>query len=118
MLYSNNPSCTRQAQNSCGTPYCGQPDRCTRQAPPARASQPGAAPGCGQHDTCLDNYPIAMAYVPWQVFHDVYPLDRGFHTGTIFPCLDLPFMCASPVCLNAARGNSCGSGSCMRGGRS
>ena len=44
---------------------------------------------CSQ-DNC-DNWAIAMAYVPWQTWGDVYDLNRGLHAGTIFPCLDKPF---------------------------
>ena len=46
----------------------------------------------------LDRGEVAMAYVPWQTYNEVYPLDHGFHTGTIFPCLDMPFQCANPAC--------------------
>jgi len=34
---------------------------------------------------------LAMAYVPWQRWQKTYPLEEGFHHGTIFPELDLPF---------------------------
>ena len=34
---------------------------------------------------------LAMAYVPWQRWQETYPLEEGFHRGTIFPELDLPF---------------------------
>ena len=38
------------------------------------------------------DFPIAMAYVPWQknatVFED---FEKGYHCGTIFPELVLPF---------------------------
>ncbi len=37
-------------------------------------------------------FPIAMAYVPWQKFHSLYDLEKGFHAGTIFPELDKPFL--------------------------
>ncbi len=40
----------------------------------------------------MDQYPLAMAYVPWQKFGSTYELEKGFHKGTIFPELDLPFM--------------------------
>ena len=39
-----------------------------------------------------DYFPIAMAYVPWQVWEQPYPLEQGFNRGTIFPELDLPFV--------------------------
>ena len=40
----------------------------------------------------IDQYPVAMAYVPWQKYGETFDLEKGFHTGTIFPELDLPFM--------------------------
>ena len=40
----------------------------------------------------LDRYPIAMAYVPWQHFTQMYEnLEKGYRAGTIFPELDKPF---------------------------
>jgi hypothetical protein len=36
--------------------------------------------------------PLAMAYVPWQTWNKTYDLDKALQTGTIFPCLDKPFM--------------------------
>lgn len=35
---------------------------------------------------------VAMAYVPFQQFKDVYSAEKGFETGTIFPELDKPFL--------------------------
>ncbi|MBQ7935385.1 MAG: spore coat associated protein CotJA [Clostridia bacterium] len=34
---------------------------------------------------------LAMAYVPNQVWQDLYEPEDGFHRGTIFRQLDLPF---------------------------
>ena len=36
--------------------------------------------------------PLAMAYVPWQTWNKTYDLDKALQIGTIFPCLDKPFM--------------------------
>ena len=33
----------------------------------------------------------AMAYVPWQSWRHIYEAGKGFHRGTIFEELDLPF---------------------------
>lgn len=38
------------------------------------------------------NTPLAMAYVPFQQWGDVYEAQEGFEKGTIFPELDFPFM--------------------------
>lgn len=49
--------------------------------------------------TCLEkgNFPLAMAYVPWQKFENLFELEKGLQVGTIFKDLDFPFtvgMCA------------------------
>ena len=36
--------------------------------------------------------PLAMAYVPWQDYKDVYSEEEGWCKGTIFAQLDLDFM--------------------------
>ena len=38
------------------------------------------------------NTAYAMAYVPFQQSGEVYSCDRALARGTIFPCLDLPFL--------------------------
>ncbi len=35
---------------------------------------------------------VAMAYVPFQQWCDVYQCDKALCQGTVFPVLDLPFM--------------------------
>ena len=39
----------------------------------------------------LSNMPIAMAYVPWQEWRNIYEAEKGFHYGTIFEELNKPF---------------------------
>ena len=36
--------------------------------------------------------PLAIAYVPWQIFDELYDVKKSLCTGTVFPCLDKPFM--------------------------
>ena len=36
--------------------------------------------------------PLAMAYVPWQRWQNIYDAEKGFCRGTIFQELDLSFM--------------------------
>ena len=43
---------------------------------------------------CIDNMPIAMAYVPFQQWRNLYEPAEAFQRGTIFKELDLPFNCA------------------------
>ena len=38
-----------------------------------------------------DVTPVGMAYVPYQLWGDVYHSEEGFHQGTMFPVLDMPF---------------------------
>ena len=40
----------------------------------------------------FENWTPAMAYVPWQAWEKTYEPAEGFKDGTIFPCLNLPFL--------------------------
>ncbi|MDF2474506.1 MAG: spore coat associated protein CotJA [Anaerocolumna sp.] len=42
-------------------------------------------------EKCLDKLPLAMAYVPFQKWKNVYDAATGLAHGTIFPELNLPF---------------------------
>ncbi len=44
-----------------------------------------------EHHEHMHGMPIAMAYVPWQRWRNIYDAEKGFHRGTIFQELDLPF---------------------------
>lgn len=46
---------------------------------------------CPSEDIWKDK-PLAMAYVPWQIWRDIYETEKGFHCGTIFKELNLPFV--------------------------
>ncbi len=39
-----------------------------------------------------EEMPVAMAYVPYQQWKEVYEDDVALQRGTIFPCLDKPFL--------------------------
>ncbi|MGN0448343.1 MAG: spore coat associated protein CotJA [Acutalibacteraceae bacterium] len=48
---------------------------------------------CNCERSALPSCPqVAMAYVPFQQSSEVYPAETGICKGTMFPCLDLPFM--------------------------
>ena len=51
--------------------------------------------GCADADcnkeTVLAGLPIAMAYVPWQAYGNIYPLQQAMRNGTMFRELDLDF---------------------------
>ncbi len=42
-------------------------------------------------ETVLQGLPIAMAYVPWQNYGNIYPLQQALQNGTMFRELDLEF---------------------------
>ena len=54
---------------------------------------------CCEKDNCasvcihdlLNGMPVAMAYVPWQEFQNLYPAEKALCRGTIFEELDKPF---------------------------
>lgn len=49
----------------------------------------------GKKITCdmkLCELPLAMAYVPFQKWCDIYNIDCALTKGTLFAQLDLPFM--------------------------
>lgn len=39
-----------------------------------------------------DETPLAMAYIPFQQWQETYEESKAFARGTIFPCLDKPFI--------------------------
>lgn len=47
-------------------------------------------PKCCMHDP-LAGMPVAMAYVPWQEWKNIYPAEKALCRGTIFEELDKPF---------------------------
>ena len=56
--------------------------------------------GCGDYtsEDSLSGMPLAMAYVPWQSWRNVYDAQTGLRKGTIFGELIFPFLYASPAC--------------------
>ncbi len=46
---------------------------------------------CHAKNDALEGMPVAMAYVPWQQWQNIYEICRGFERGTIFEDLDKPF---------------------------
>lgn len=56
----------------------------------ARPGTPCSACTEGRYDE-LSEMPLAMAYVPWQTWCNLYEAEKGFCRGTIFEELDKPF---------------------------
>lgn len=46
------------------------------------------------HAENIEDMPLAMAYVPYQQWKNIYDPTEAFKRGTIFKELDLPFECA------------------------
>ena len=46
----------------------------------------------------LSKKPLAMAYVPWQKWRDIYSSDVALQRGTLFAELDKPFIGQEAVC--------------------
>lgn len=46
------------------------------------------------HTKNIEDMPIAMAYVPYQQWKNIYEPNEALKRGTIFKELDLPFNCA------------------------
>ena len=46
---------------------------------------------CTRSNDFLKGTALAMAYVPWQQWQNIYEICRGFERGTIFEDLDKPF---------------------------
>lgn len=47
---------------------------------------------------CPEYMALAMAYVPWQRWQNIFDADKGFHCGTIFQELHKPFEHAGGGC--------------------
>ena len=54
-------------------------------------------------EVSMENFPVGMTYVPWQLFGEPYSPEIGFLHGTLFPSLNLPFLCGNPACGNRPR---------------
>ena len=49
-------------------------------------------PTCTVKRDAWNDMSLAMAYVPWQMWRDIYEAEKGFCRGTIFQELDKPFL--------------------------
>lgn len=53
----------------------------------------------------INQKPIAMAYVPWQIWQNIYEPPKALMVGTIFADLDKPFT-GRPVMNEPRKGGS------------
>lgn len=47
---------------------------------------------CRERSMLPYNPVVAMAYIPFQQWNEVYSAEKGLSAGTMFPCLNLPFV--------------------------
>lgn len=81
--YQNNRRCQRRS---------AQPMQ-PLQASPSSGGCRSRMDGCPDtHDHFPADMPIAMAYVPWQRWQDLYEPCKALEHGTIFKELDKPFL--------------------------
>jgi len=60
--------------------------------PPSVSPSTPSRPCCNIYDhDKLSGLSIAMAYVPWQKWQNIYKPENALYAGTIFQDLDLPF---------------------------
>lgn len=75
--------------------YQRQPNR--RNAPrsqqpsPVRSATVELAKAVLDREGAFEGFGLAMAYIPWQRWGEVYNAEKGLDRGTIFPALDMPF---------------------------
>lgn len=84
-MYQQRSSCSNQWQ----VPVQRETER--RMAERRETHMEKKACGCEHHKDELAGMPLAMAYVPWQKWRDIYDICEGFQRGTIFAQLDMPF---------------------------
>lgn len=95
MGYTN--SCNTNCQKPMASgPSCAFPCR-NRQMPDNYCPKKEECPKEMMYD-----FPLAMAYIPWQKWRNVYDAGKGLENGSIFGELVFPFLRANPVC------NDCG----------
>lgn len=80
-------------EDACCTPAPKPEKNCCAisEGPERRDRKVSRSCGCRKEDPLYD-MPIAMAYVPWQTWREIYEICDGFQTGTIFEELDKPFL--------------------------
>lgn len=104
----------RNTCNTCGNPR-QNPHPAQKCSPPQESRMTCPSSDCKEHTSCKESpsrncnvhvrkdhhchhpkdplweMPLAMAYVPWQRWQEIYDICDGFRCGTIFRELDKPF---------------------------
>ena len=65
---------------------------CTSFTPTSAIPKPPAPPENTVSSNPMTGFPLAMAYVPYQAFEDLYEPNKALERGTLFRALDMPFV--------------------------
>lgn len=76
----------RQAGNQSGCCSSAVPVSCDCGNRPAPVSC-----GCDSYSNDMFGFPLAMAYVPWQPWCNLYSTEQALNKGTLFQDLDMDF---------------------------
>lgn len=80
--YPNNPRCGGRSMNN----------RYTQNGYSRQTNNRFSVESDRRRSVMPEEMPLAMAYVPWQMWQEIYSTDKGFQRGTIFRELDMPFV--------------------------
>lgn len=83
----------QRGEGACSAPALQSEQECcgARENAERRGREGSRSCGCRREDS-LYGMPLAMAYVPWQTWGEIYDVCEGFQTGTIFEELNKPFL--------------------------
>ncbi|MCI9442388.1 MAG: spore coat associated protein CotJA [Ruminococcus sp.] len=83
----------QRGEDTCCTPSPQSEQECcgARENTERRGREASRSCGCKKEDR-LHGMALAMAYVPWQTWGDIYDLCEAFQAGTIFEDLNKPFL--------------------------
>ena len=80
-----------QVVTGCGNVVGAVPASCCNDAVSGGIIIGGCAEAACNKETTLSSCPVAMAYVPWQDYGNIYPLQQAIQNGTMFRELNLDF---------------------------
>lgn len=72
-------------------PYIGMPIKLNSGHMQSCCNAENTNPNLDWDSISLNDLPLAMSYVPFQRWQNIYPLEKALKRGTMFADLDLPF---------------------------